>query len=96
MSSTPITEAYLLTIAGGLVAVLFGLLCALIGWLGSKALGKLDEVVLMLDKVSSELHNRITGIDKRLVRVETRCQFQHTLRRVDDPDVEEEPKDANQ
>lgn len=79
-------ETQLLGISGLMISSLFGLLCALIGWLGSKAISRLDSVVEMLNKVSSELHERINGLDTRLVRVETKCTYQHVERRKEDRD----------
>ena len=65
------TETAALTIALGLVATLFGLLTAILSWTGAKVIARLDAVVDKLDKVASELHARINGIDNRLTVVET-------------------------
>lgn len=67
------SETTLLTIACSLVATLFGLLVMVMGWLGNKTYGKLDEISNNLVKMAGELHTRINGIDKRLVRVETQA-----------------------
>ena len=64
-------ETLLLTIAASLVATLFGVLVAIIGWLGNKFYAKLDEISKNLVQMAGELHERINGIDRRLVRVET-------------------------
>ena len=47
------------------------MLVAIIGWLGNKFYAKLDEISRNLIAMAGELHDRINGIDKRLVRVET-------------------------
>ena len=65
------SETTLLAIAASLVATLFGVLVATIGWLGNKFYAKLDEISKSLIAMAGELHDRINGIDKRLVRVET-------------------------
>lgn len=65
------SEAMLLAIAASLVATLFGVLVAIIGWMGNKFYSKLDEISKNLVTMAGELHDRINGIDKRLVRVET-------------------------
>ena len=65
------TETTMLVVASSLVATLFGLLVAIIGWLGNKFYAKLDEISENLITMAGELHDRINGIDKRLVRVET-------------------------
>lgn len=65
------SETIMLTIAASLVATLFGLLVAIIGWLGNKFYSKLDEISKNLVSMAGELHTRINGLDRRLVRVET-------------------------
>ena len=65
------SETTLLAIAASLVATLFGVLVAIIGWLGNKFYTKLDEISRNLIAMAGELHDRINGLDKRLVRVET-------------------------
>lgn len=64
-------DTVLLTIASSLVATLFGLLVLIVGWLGNKLYGKLDEMSKNLNTMAGELHNRINGLDRRLVVVET-------------------------
>ena len=66
------SEAVLLTITLSLVATLFGLLVLVLGWLGNKTYAKLDEISLHLIKMAGELHTRINGLDRRLVRVEAK------------------------
>lgn len=65
------SESMLLTVAASLVATLFGVLVMIIGWLGNKFYTKLDEISSNLVKMAGELHERINGLDRRLVRVET-------------------------
>ena len=60
------SELSLLAIACSLVAAMFGLLCCLLGWIGSQAI---SEIKL--------LNSAILGIDKRLTIVETTCEIQH-------------------
>lgn len=62
----------LLTIALSLVAALFGVLSVVIGWVGSRVVGKQDEMIGKLDAVKDELHSRITNMGMRLVKVETK------------------------
>lgn len=71
------SDTTLLTIASSLVATLFGILVLIIGWLGNKFYGKLDEISKNLVAMAGELHERINGIDRRLVRVETRNGMEH-------------------
>ena len=65
------SESMLLTVAASLVATLFGVLVMIIGWLGNKFYTKLDEISSNLVKMAGELHERINGLDRRLIRVET-------------------------
>jgi len=71
------TETMLLTISSSLVATLFGLLILILGWLGNKTYNKLDEISGNLIKMAGELHTRINGLDRRLIRVESRNGIVH-------------------
>lgn len=71
------TETQMLTIASSLVATMFGLLVAVLGWLGSRVYSKLDEMSHTMQAIASELHNRINGLDRRVTVVETRCGVNH-------------------
>lgn len=65
-------EGQLLTLALALVATMFGLLVAILGWLGNKFYTKLDEISSNLVKMAGELHDRINGLDRRTTVLETR------------------------
>ncbi len=67
----------LLTMAAALVAAMFGLLTAILGWLGSRVYSKLDEMSNTMHSIAGELHNRINGLDRRVTVVETRCGTRH-------------------
>jgi hypothetical protein len=64
------SETQMLTLAGVLVAGLFGVLATIIGWMGSRVITRLDDMVEKLTAVAGELHTRINGLDTRLTRVE--------------------------
>ena len=66
------SESQFLSITISLVATLFGILILIVGWLGSKVYIKLDEMSKTMRDMTLELHDRIGGIDRRLVRVEDR------------------------
>jgi len=68
------SETQMLTMAAALVATMFGLLAAVIGWIGQRAIASIDQMKDKLNEVAGELHGRINGIDGRLVRVETRLE----------------------
>lgn len=69
------SDTFLLTIALGLVATLFGLLISLLSWIGSRLYGKLDEMSKSLNTIKAELHQRITGLDRRVTVIETRLDL---------------------
>lgn len=80
-------ETLLLTLAASLVATLFGLLVAVLGWLGSRIYGKLDELSRTMQNIAGDLHERINGVDKRVTVIEARCDMEyHPHRRRDDGD----------
>lgn len=65
------TETQLLTIAASLVATLFGLLVAVLGWLGNKIYSKLEEMGETMHSIAGDLHTRINNLDLRMTVVET-------------------------
>lgn len=69
------SEAQLLGIALALVAAMFGILCAILGWLGSMIYKKVDEMSTNFVEMAAELHTKINGIDKRVVEVETKLDM---------------------
>lgn len=71
------TETQLLTLAASLVATLFGLLVAILGWLGNKFYSKLDEISGNLVKMAGELHERINGLDRRTTVLETKIEHKN-------------------
>lgn len=80
------TENTLLILAISLVGVFFGLLMAVLGWIGNKVYNKVDEISKNLVTMAGELHERINGIDSRLIRVEAveaMCNGNPTRRKTD-------------
>lgn len=72
-----IDHTTLLAILGGVCSTLFGLLCALLGYGGTKIIAKLDQLYERVDGYVGTLHTRINGIDTRLTIIETRCRVRH-------------------
>ena len=68
------SETQMLTISGVLVATLFGLLTTVIGWGAQKVIGKLDLLYQKLEDETRSISERINGIDRRVTRLETRCE----------------------
>jgi hypothetical protein len=71
------SETQLLTMAAGLVACLFGLLCAILGWLGNGIFNKLDGLQKSMSEMATELHEKLNALDRRVTVVETRCTANH-------------------
>ena len=53
-----------------LVGTFFGLLVAVLGWMGNKIYLKLEEVNLNLGKLDRDLTAKVHDIDKRVTRLE--------------------------
>lgn len=68
-------DATLLTAAMSLVAILFALLVSVLGWIGGKLYNKLDEMSKSLNVIKTELHQRISGIDRRVTVIETKMGY---------------------
>jgi cell division protein FtsB len=66
-------ETQLLTMAAGLVATLFGLLCLILGWIGNGLFKKLDSLQESMSAMATELHEKLNALDRRVTVVETRC-----------------------
>lgn len=69
----------LLNLLLSLVAGLFTMLIALLGWLGNKIYQQLADLNHTLGKVERDLHDRITGLDLRVTSLETRCDIAHVV-----------------
>lgn len=53
-----------------LVGTFFGLLVAVLGWMGNKIYLKLEEVNLNLGRLDRDLTTKVHDIDKRVTRLE--------------------------
>ena len=73
-------DQILLTLAASLVATLFGLLVAILGWLGNKIYSKLDEVSETMHRIAGDLHEKLNDLDRRVTKVEAHVE---TCRRGD-------------
>ena len=71
------TETMMLAVAASLVAAMFGLLTAVVGWIGARAITAIDGMRDKLNEVAGELHTRINGLDRRITVVETKCGTNH-------------------
>ncbi len=67
-----------LAVAGWMVAALFGMLCAILGWIGNKIFEKLNSMSDDIHKLASELHERVNGLDRRVTIIETKCATNHS------------------
>lgn len=73
-----------------LLPLLFGLLVALLGWIGNKVYQKLDEISKNLVAMAGELHGRINRLDRRVTRVETHCADRRQANRPFLPEDQDE------
>lgn len=64
-------ENAIITIATSLVAVFFGLLVTILGWLGNKIYSSLENVNRGLRDMEKEIGIRLSDMDRRLTRIET-------------------------
>ena len=74
------TNAQMLSFYSAIVTVLFGIVMTLLGWLGTRLYSKLEEMSKSIRSIEGDLHERVAVIDKRLVVVEAKCQFEHDRR----------------
>lgn len=65
------SENFIITIATSLVAVFFGMLVAVLGWIGNKIYTSLENVSRGLRDMEKELMLKLTDMDRRITRVET-------------------------
>jgi hypothetical protein len=68
----------MLAFAGSLLAAIFGVLLAVLGWMGNKLYLKVDEISQTMHKIAGDLHVRINNHESRLVALEvTKCVRRH-------------------
>ena len=81
------TEAHYI----GLLSTVFFVLLSLLSWVGTRIFGKLDGLSEQLTSVKESmrrqitegdniLHHRVNELDRRVTRVETKCQVEHAVR----------------
>jgi len=64
------TDHSLTALLLSLVGTLFGLLVAVLSWLGNKIYTKLDQVNDNLVKIDKDMTSRLSDIDKRVTKLE--------------------------
>lgn len=67
-----IDQMWIIAVLLSLVGALFGVLVALLGWLGSKVYAKLSDMAATMHKIEGDLHGKISMLDRRMTRVETK------------------------
>lgn len=65
-----------LTLASTLVATLFGLLIAILGWMGNKMYEKIAEMASSMRQIEKDLHGQISNLDRRVTRLEDHTGIQ--------------------
>lgn len=79
-------DVQLMAIMIGLLSIIFGLLMAVLGWIGNKLYLKVEDVNKSIQVMASELHTRINNHESRLTRIETiedSCPVNGSRRRTD-------------
>ena len=76
------SETGMLIVSSSLVATLFGMLVALLGWLGNRIYSKLDELGETMRRIEVDLHERISALDARITRVEAHVEMRRSTDRV--------------
>ena len=71
------TTVNMLTIASSLVAVLFSIIIALLAWIGNRTAEKLTKMDDALHRIENDLHGKISALDRRVTKVEARCDIHH-------------------
>lgn len=69
------TEAQMIMILLSLVGVFFAILVVILGWMGNKVYSKLSEMAKTMHNIETDLHGRITNLDRRVTRVETKLEI---------------------
>lgn len=65
-----IDQMWVITILLSLVGAMFGLLVMIVGWMGSKLYQKLSDMATTMHKIETDLHGKISNIDRRVTRLE--------------------------
>jgi uncharacterized protein YoxC len=65
------SENFIITVTTSLVAVFFGILVAVLGWIGNKIYTSLENVSRGLRDMEKELMMKLTDMDRRITRIET-------------------------
>lgn len=64
-------DSFVITIATSLVAVFFGLLVTVLGWIGNKIYTSLEKVGASLRDMEREIGLRLQDMDRRVTRIES-------------------------
>ena len=65
-------QAQFITILLSLIAVLFAIVALMVGWMGNKLYSKLGEMARAMHNIESDLHGRISNLDRRVTITETK------------------------
>lgn len=65
------TDQAFIALSLSLVGTFFGILVAMLGWIGNKIYSKLEEMNNGLNKLDKDLTAKVHDIDKRITRLES-------------------------
>ena len=68
-----IDQAQILTLLLTVIVALFGVLTVIIGWMGNKLYVRLGTMADTMRNIETDLHGKISALDRRMTVVETRC-----------------------
>lgn len=78
------TDAILLPYAFTVIGALLALLCSVLGWVGLSMNRRLHELTkevastnITLNKIERDLRGELSRLDRRVTRVEARCDLTH-------------------
>ena len=68
-----IDQAQILTMLLTIIVALFGVLTVIMGWMGNKLYNRLGLMAESMHNIETDLHGKISDLDRRVTIVETRC-----------------------
>jgi hypothetical protein len=71
-------EVNMLSVLMGMIGGLVGLLTVVLGWIGTRIHGRLDDISKSLSGIEKDLRKDLSSLDRRLVAVETRHNLEST------------------
>jgi len=71
-------EVNMLSVLMGLIGGLVGLLTVVLGWIGTRIHGRLDDISKSLSGIEKDLRKDLSSLDRRLIAIETKHELEGT------------------